>query len=242
LGEKLCWVPAPPAIVTEFERNMAFDSLRVVHDDGCWGSVAALVAADGTAAHPLAQALTVSHAPLRDVADAVHGLCMLHGRYPGAIDHAVAHNRDAIAGAWLAEAASAFAEERGYLARLTAAAGPLPSTPGQAESEAAIVAQAHALDTLAQSGRVGCAVGAAVALILDWRGVRAVLDAAALRLGVLPPPLGIPLDVDTGSLVATLAATPAVERAMTFGAEQLLAQHRGLWDLLDARKSARDRQ
>lgn len=221
---------------------MAFDSLRVAHDNGCWGTIAALVATDGTAAHDLPRALAGSHAPLRDVADAVHGLCMLHGRYPGAIDHAVAHNRDPIAEAWLAEAAVAFAEERGYLARLAAAAGPLPSTPGQAESEAAVLAQAHALDTLSQSGRAGCAIGAAVALILDWRSVRAVLDDAALRLGVVPPPLGVPLDVDTGSLVATLAATPAVERAMTFGAEQLLAQHRGLWDLLDARKSARDRQ
>lgn len=221
---------------------MAFDSVRLAPEDGGWGTIAALVAADGTAAHPLPRALTVSHAPMRDVADAVHALCMLHGRHPGAIDYALANNRDAIAEAWLAEAAAAFADERAYLAQLTAAAGPLPSTPGQAESEAAVVAQSHALDTLAQSDRTGCAIGAAVALILDWRTIRTVLDAAALRLGVLPAPIGLPLDVDTGSLVATLAAGPAVERAMTFGAEQLLAQHRGLWDLLDARKSARDDQ
>jgi hypothetical protein len=37
-----------------------------------------------------------------------------------------------------------------------------------------------------------------------------------------------------------LAGTPATERAITFGAQQLLAQHRGLWSLLDARASARN--
>ncbi|MGL1227216.1 DUF6975 family protein, partial [Vibrio parahaemolyticus] len=37
--------------------------------------------------------------------------------------------------AWLAVATQAFGVERAYLARLTAAVGPLPSTPGQAESD-----------------------------------------------------------------------------------------------------------
>ena len=36
-----------------------------------------------------------------------------------------------------------------------------------------------------------------------------------------------------------LGAQPSAERAMAFGARQLLAQHRGLWDLLEARASAR---
>lgn len=220
---------------------MAFGMVQAAHRDGSWGTIAALVASDGTAAHPLPRALAEPGAPLRDMADAIHGLCMLHGRYPGAIDHAVAAgNHDPVAVAWLTEAAAAFTAERGYLAQLTAAAGPLPSTPGQAESEAAIVSQSHALDMLAQSGRNGCAIGASIALILDWRAIRAVLDAAALRLSVLPPPLGFPLDADTVSVIAELAAAPGVERAMAFGAQQVLAQHRGLWELLDARRSARD--
>ncbi|TPG43332.1 hypothetical protein EAH79_06010 [Sphingomonas koreensis] len=221
---------------------MAFDSARAVHQGASWGTVAALVAVDGSAAHPVPRALADPRAPLRDVADAIHGLCMLHGRHPGAIDHAVASNSDETADAWLVESAEAFATERGYLAQLTAAVGPLPSTPGQAESETAIVAQAHALDMLAQSGRAGCAIGASVALILDWRSIRRVLDGAALRFGVMPPPLTLPLDADTVSLVAALAESPAIERAMAFGAQQVLAQHRGLWDLLDARRSARDDQ
>jgi hypothetical protein len=219
---------------------MAFGMVQAAHLDGSWGTIAALVAGDGTAAHPLPRVLGQPGAPLRDVADSIHGLCMLHGRHPGAIDHAVAGNSDPVAAAWLGEAAAAFTTERGYLAQLTAAAGPLPSTPGQAESEAAIVSQSHALDMLAQSDRNGCAIGASIALILDWRAIRTVLDAAALRFGVLPPPLGFPLDADTVSVIAALATAPGVERAMAFGAQQVLAQHRGLWDLLDARRSARD--
>jgi hypothetical protein len=219
---------------------MAFGMAQASQLDGGWGTIAALVSADGSTAHPVAHALTGPAAAIRDVADAIHALCMLHGRHPGAIDHAAASNGNAVAEAWLAEAAHAFTVERGYLAQLTAAAGPLPSTPGQAETEAAILAQRHALDMLAQSGRAGCAIGASIALVLDWRAIRAMLDAAALRLGVLPAWLGLPLDADTMSLVAALTTSPGIERAMIFGAQQVLAQHRALWDLLDARKSARD--
>jgi hypothetical protein len=32
---------------------------------------------------------------------------------------------------------------------------------------------------------------------------------------------------------------PAMERAISFGAQQLFSQHRGLWDLLEARCVAR---
>jgi hypothetical protein len=219
---------------------MTFGMAQASQLDGGWGTIAALVTADGSASHPVARALAQPTAPMRDVADAIHALCMLHGRHPGAIDHANAANSDPVAEAWLAEAAQAFTAERAYLAQLTAAAGPLPSTPGQAETEAAVVAQSHALHMLAQSGRTGCAIGASVALILDWRAVRSVLDAAALRLGVLPAWIGLPLDADTMSLVAALATSPGIERAMAFGAQQVLAQHRALWDLLDARRSARD--
>lgn len=219
---------------------MAFGMAQASHLDGSWGTIAALVAVDGTAAHPVARTLSQPTASMRDVADAIHGFCMLHGRHPGAVDHAAAANADSLADAWLTEAAIAFTSERAYLAQLTAAAGPLPSTPGQAETEAAIAAQRHALDMLAQSDRVGCAIGGAVALIIDWRAVRTMLDAAALRLGVLPAWLGLPLDADTVSLIAALATSPATERAMTFGAQQVLAQHRALWDLLDARRSARE--
>ncbi|MBN8807244.1 MAG: hypothetical protein J0I47_03255 [Sphingomonas sp.] len=215
---------------TQFDRQSA-----------SWSVLTALADADGSARHPFVAMMGERSAPTRDLADAVHLLCALHGRQPGVIDHALAHGPTPAAEAWLEEAASAFAEERALLARLTAAAGPIPSTPGQAESEAAVTHQQHALDMLAQSDRTGCAVGAAMALVLDWRAVRGVLDAAATRAGSPIPASSLPSDIDTATLAAELASAPAIERAMSFGAQQLLAQHRALWDLAEARKSARDR-
>jgi hypothetical protein len=165
----------------------------------------------------------------------------LHGRHPGVIDHAVGHGHSQTAQPWLEAAAESFADERALLARLTAAAGPIPSTPGQAESEAAVNAQRHALDMLAQSDRTGCAVGASIALVLDWHAVRALMSVAADRAGFAPLPSNLPIDAETQTIAVTLAAEAPVERAMSFGAQQLLAQHRALWDLAEARKSARDR-
>jgi hypothetical protein len=177
---------------------------------------------------------------MRDFSDCVHALCALHGRHPGVIDLAAARNVQPRAQDWLTEAADGFAVERNYLATLTAAAGPLPSTPGQAESEAAIIAQRHALEMLAQSDRAGCATGAAIALVLDWRTIRVTLDAAANRFGVTPPPSALPIDAEIATVAASLGETPGIERAMAFGAQQLLAQHRGLWNLIEARASARN--
>jgi hypothetical protein len=219
---------------------MAVDTAQIAGSGTAWQGVPSLVAAEGTASHPACRALLAADAPLRDVTDAVHALCMLHGRHPGIVDYALAHDRASSAHAWLVEAAQAFAGERAYLVRLVAAAGPLPSTPGQAESEAAIVAQAHALDTLAQSDRTGCAIGAAIALVLDWSPIRALLDIAATRFGIEAAADTLPIEADTTTLLATSFGTPAVERAILFGAEQVLAQHRGLWDLLESRAVARN--
>jgi hypothetical protein len=221
---------------------MAFDSALGQRIGGSWGTIATLASVDGTATHPMPRTLSGTTVAVRDLTDAVHALCWLHGRHPGVIDHAVVHNHQPAAQDWLESAAAAFTDERTYLARLTAAAGPLPSTPGQAESEAAVAGQRHALDMLAQSDRTGCATGAAIALVLDWAAVRAMLDAAARRFGVEPPASDLPDEMETASLVSALAETPAIERAMAFGAQQILAQHRGLWDLLEARASARNHQ
>ena len=221
---------------------MAFDSAQERRIGGSWGTIATLVAADGSATHRLPGLLAGPHVAARDLADAVHALCALHGRHPGVIDHAIERNDQPAARDWLYHATAGFINERAYLAGLTAAAGPLPSTPGQAESEAAVAAQRHALDMLAQSDRAGCATGAAVALILDWTSIRRTLDVAARRFGVDPPASTLPDEFETASLVSALADTPAIERAMAFGAQQLLAQHRGLWDLLESRASARNHQ
>lgn len=221
---------------------MAFDSALGQRIGGSWGTIATLASVDGTATHPMPRALASQQVAVRDLADAVHALCTLHGRHPGVIDHAVIHSSQAAAKDWLEAAADGFTGERSYLARLTAGAGPMPSTPGQAESEAAISGQRHALDMLAQSDRTGCATGAAIALVLDWAAMRVTLDVAARRFGIDPPRSALPDEMETASLVSALSETPAIERAMAFGAQQILAQHRGLWDLLEARASARNQQ
>lgn len=206
-----------------------------------WDTLSALVEADGARAHrTIALAMQPAFAE-RDLADIVHHLCILHGRYPGLIDLAAARGDIPEAAQWTADVASVFAGERGYLARLVSAVGPLPSTPGHAEAEAAVAMQRHALDMLGRSDRRGCAMGAAIALVLDWPTLRAVMDNAAKRLGLTPPRLALPERFETAALVEAMAASTPVERAMTFGAQQLIGQHRGLWDLLTARAEARRR-
>lgn len=206
---------------------------------GSGEDLARLVAADGTAAHRFPALLARPTVAPQDVADALHQLAALHARHPGVIDHVMNGNTDPVAQPWLRSAAAAFADERAYLVRLAAAAGPAPSTPGQAAAETAMAAQRHAIDLLAQSTRPGSAIGTAAALVLDWPAIRMPLDAAALRLGIVPPDTGLPTPAETVALLDALATGPALVRAMTFGTQQLLAQHRGLWDLLDARAGVR---
>jgi hypothetical protein len=202
----------------------------------------ASVGAQGSAAHPWpsAPALLAGPEAARNLSDLIHFLCILHGRYPGVIDHAAARGADAEGRLWLAAAAEAFAAERAYISRLAAAAGPLPSTPGAADSDAAVIGQRHAIEMLACSERQGCALGAAMAVVLDWRVVRGALDAAALRFGVEVPAFQGPDEAATEAEAARVAAgAPAARRALMFGAEQILVQHYGLWELLETRARAR---
>lgn len=198
----------------------------------------ACVADHGSASHPYlaGDALTRGPDAARNRADAIHYLCALHGRHPGIVDHAAARTVDADARAWLADAADAMAEERLYLTRLSVAAGAKPSTPGATGSETAILSQRAALATLAQSDRRGCALGATLAFVVDWEAIRAVIDAAAVRLGVERHPCRL-----GGAAVAAEIADGSAdcERALLFGAQQLSLQHRALWDLLEARQQAR---
>lgn len=205
------------------------------------GDRLARVAGDGSAGHRHCAALAggaTEHAA-RDLADAVHLLCALYGRFPGPADLALACCPPGPVRDWLRKAADSFERERIYIVRLTAAVGPTPSTPGAAQTEAAILAQRHAIETLAQSERAGCALGAVTALATDWPAVRALLDRAANRCGVKCPPCTVPGAESIAAVLAIGATTPAAERALVFGAEQLLLQHRALFDLLEARAEAR---
>ena len=203
-----------------------------------WQALVRLAEADGSVAHPHYRRLIAGGQVPRNMSDAVHALCSVHGDHPGMIADVLANAVQPEAQDWLA-AAAGFVDERTYLAQLTAAVGPLPSTPGQAETESALVGERHALEMLARSERRGCATGAVAALLLDWGAIRVMLDIAAERFGLAVPEATFPSDVDTEAVIAALGTSPGVQRAILFGAQQLFAQHRGLWSLLEARASAR---
>lgn len=201
----------------------------------------ARVAGEGCVRHPHLNALLESsgrHAG-RDLADAVHLLCSLHGRYPGLIEIALQRCPRGEVEAWLTRASEAFERERLYLVRLTSTVGPLPSTPGAAETEASLHSARHAFETLANSERSGCALGAATALVGDWWPIRRLLDRTAARAGLECPAPSLPDEVSVIEVIEIATATPAAGRALAFGGEQMLLQHRALFDLLEARAEAR---
>ncbi|WP_026359740.1 DUF6975 family protein [Sphingomonas sp. PR090111-T3T-6A] len=214
---------------------------RSEEPEGVGARLSALLSAEGSAQHPYCSSpdlLTGEHSA-RNLADAAHFLSMLHGRHPGVSDHAAHRIVHPAARAWIYRVTAGFSAERTLLTKLAVAVGPLPSTLGQAQSEAAVAGQTHALATLAQSDRNGTALGATLALTLDWRPIRRVLDAAAERFDLQPPPLDLPGLQEALDVATRAAETPGIERAILFGAQQLLIQHRGLWDLLETRHTAR---
>ena len=175
----------------------------------------------------------------RDLADAVHLLCSLHGRYPGLIELALQLCPAGSTQEWLSRASEAFERERLYLVRVTSAVGPLPSTPAAAETESSLSAARHALETLANSERKGCALGAATALVGDWWPIRRLLDRAATRAGLECPAPSLPDEASVVGVIGGACDDSSIDRALAFGGEQLLLQHRALFDLLEARASAR---
>jgi hypothetical protein len=202
----------------------------------------ARVAGEGSARHSHLSSLIEATGPHsgRDLADAVHLLCSLHGHYPGLIEVALQRcPKTEAAHYWLTLASDAFERERHYLVRLTSAVGPMPSTPGAAQTEASLLAARHALETLATSERKGCALGAASALVGDWAPIRRMLDRVAARAGIDPQPIMLPDNESIVTAIEVASDTPASERALAFGGEQLLLQHRALFDLLEARAAAR---
>jgi len=203
--------------------------------------LASLVSHEGSASHAYAYgpALNSGSHATRNLADAIHLLSSLHGTHPGLLDLAADHNLIVEVDGWFLEATSGFAAERAYLAQLSVAAGPVPSTPGESETAAVLLSQRHALEMIAKSERFGCTLGAAAGLVLDWHGVRATLDVAAERLGVAIAPSLLPSEEKTSAMLAMLPDHQRLDRTLSFGARQLLLQHTGLWDLLETRAHAR---
>ncbi|MES2753971.1 MAG: hypothetical protein V4659_04825 [Pseudomonadota bacterium] len=211
----------------------------IADTDSGYSRLIRLVAADGSAAQPALARLSVPRIAIADLADAVHCLCLLHGHHNGVMEVTLERAWHPVFREWLSGAHDAFALERDGLARLISAAGPLPSTPGQTESENAVAMQRHALVMLAQSDRAGCAAGACMALANDWAAIRGLLQTMARRLDVTLPATRLPDPKVSRALYEMTSIAPEMERGLMFGAQQFLAQHRGLWGLIDARSSAR---
>ena len=174
-----------------------------------------------------------------DIADIAHFLCILHGRHPGVIDNAATKTTDDAARKWLVQATDGFVAERAFLTKLTVAAGPVSGVSASDQSNAAVHGQRKALEMLSQSDRNGCAIGAAIALVSDWQSIRNILERMALRVGVEARSSILPDLATTATLRDELSKSAALERALNFGSEQLLGQHRGLWQLLEARRNTR---
>lgn len=203
-----------------------------------------LVAEEGSASEELLQK---GLADLRSlcpqfVSDVAHYLCVLHGRFPGLVDHAAHHTADPEARKWLLTVTDAFTAERAFLTRLTVAAGPVVSGATDENCAQAFAAQSHAFEMLGTSDRQGCSAGAAIAFIEDWLTIRYLLDAIAMKVGIDTPPSKFPTSDENAALVSQLAEKgSSVERALFFGAEQLIAQQRSFWKLMSARAEARAR-
>ena len=237
-------------------------------DAQSWTGVQALVAADGAAVHDhlrrlcsadrrgsadrrasergdrrsaMPESAWAGEAMARrvDLTDAMHALCAVHGAHRGLADQAREHPAAGAAADWLDRVARALAQERGHLARAVSTSGCLPSTPGQAATDAALGVQRQAFHLLARSDRVGVATGAAAALALDWPAIRAVIDRAADAYGLRLPAPTLPDAGETVAMLDRLDDGANVRRAMLFGARALLDQHRALWNLLEARAHAR---
>ncbi len=115
------------------------------------GDIRAIMARLGSAGHPHVQSLLLPQVLLHDLTDAVHAVCAVHGNHPCMIDYAMARGIELDTLPWLIGSSNAFSHERAFLAHLTSAAGPLPSTPGQAQTDAALTQLRQTLEMLANS-------------------------------------------------------------------------------------------
>lgn len=171
-------------------------------------------------------------------ADIAHFLNVTHGRHPGIVDHAATKIIEQEARDWLVQSIDAFALERKFLNQLTVAAGPVHRHVGQDRVNTVVEGQSRSITMLATSDRKGTAAGAAVAFVLDWQATRPLLDRVAISLGIEAPASTLPDQRISLSLISDLASSATIQRAMLFGCEQMLAQQKGLWQLISARHQA----
>jgi len=169
------------------------------------------------------------------LADIAHFLHISHGRHPGIIDFAAQKIVDDAARSWLITAIDGLAAERALLNRLTVTAGPIRRLNGQDKVNSLVEGQARSFQMLATSDRKGCPAGAAIAFVVDWHQTRLLLDLVTTGVGLDPLQLSLPSVTACIQLARELDDNGTCRRAMYFGAQQMLALQRGLWQLIVAR-------
>lgn len=175
-----------------------------------------------------------------DLADIAHYLCILHGRYPGVLDHLADRYIGTSHYDLLAHLAQQFTSERALLTNMTVAAGPITSLTGEDSSGTAIEQMRSAIDLLARSDRHGCTLGAAAALFSDWLIWRPALDAMMPRLNLRPPFFEIADEFEKLCAIIAEKDDPREMRAILFGMDQLYHQHDQFWLLLERRQRLRN--
>jgi hypothetical protein len=219
------------------QRDDAFGAafVRSILSDGSLSVVKPLLAflGDNSARPDLRSPAKAARAAL--LADIAHFMNISHGRHPGIIDHTAHKIVDDAARRWLIQAIDGMSAERAYLNDLTVTAGPIRRLAGQEKITAMIELQSKNFEMLATSDRKGCPAGAAIAFVVDWHQTRQLLDRVALNIGLEARPVSLPAIEDCERLAQDLDNGPGYRRAMAFGSDQLLAQQRGLWQLLAAR-------
>src|SRR5687768_18065676 len=85
---------------------MASTSIETARQPGAGQQLIAAVSEQGSIGHPYVHSDALLNGPesARNLADLIHYLCTLHGRYPGVIDHAAARVVEPGPRAWLANA------------------------------------------------------------------------------------------------------------------------------------------
>lgn len=219
------------------QQDIAFgDSFaRSIMSDGSLGVIKPLVSFLGDRGDRPDLRPQIKQARAALLADIAHFINISHGRHPGIIDYAAHKIVDDSARKWLVQAIDGFAAERAYLNKLTVVAGPIRRLNGQDKITALIGGQSKNFEMLATSDRKGCPAGAAIAFVIDWHQTRSLLNNVALHVGLEAPAVALPSIESCTQLADLLGQDQGYRRAMGFGSEQLLAQQRGLWQLIAAR-------
>ena len=204
----------------------------------------ARVAGDGCARHPYL-AMHCWRLPDRtsgrDLADAVHLLCSLHGRYPGLIELALADcvRRDP-------PRTGSSRASRSVRAR---AALPRPGDLRRRPAAKHAGRRRDRIEPVRGAPRARNARAIPNARAARWArrprwsatGGRSAGCSTAPRPapGLECPAPSLPDEASVVGVIGGACDDSASDRALAFGGEQLLLQHRALFDLLEARAEAR---